>query len=532
VKANGEDAKGTASLEILYKNDSVYTGVTNIDNGLFYFNFSLPHDANSGTYVVKIKASESDAGIETNKGAAIYTINIQQIPTTLEIVFSNKTILSGQVIGIKAILHDQAGAKIDTSVDFNVSDGNGEIMNQVSKQTDTFFEMPVSYDSPPATWTVSALSDGLKVQSDFAVLRNERVHVDFINKTLIVTNVGNVPYNKSLTVSLGDNETLDFDVVLGVGESKKYVITAPNGNYFVNVESDKGSLFSGNLKLTGNTVRVQPASMGVDSLVKYPLVWIFLIFALGFFLFVSSKKVYKKTFVGKANLSLLRKSKKDDSPKEEIQEKSSGVGFLGTSNKADLSLSIKGDKQSSAVTCLNIRNFDDVSARKGNVSETLDELRGIAESSKSVVYENGGFFFFIFAPIKTKTFRNDLNAIKVAERIKKVLDNHNKMFKQKIDFGLSVNFGTIVASHFGDTLKFMSLGGFSSLAKKLSNISQGEIILSKEVRERIMSEIKTEKNSSGDLDYYVLTEVRDRSKSEKFIKDFMRKMERERKDKD
>ena len=138
----------------------------------------------------------------------------------------------------------------------------------------------------------------------------------------------------------------------------------------------------------------------------------------------------------------------------------------------------------------------------------------------------------IFAPSRTRTFKNEKSAITLAEEIRKILETHNKMFKQKMDFGISINCGNIVAGNVGNEFKFMSLGNFSSLAKKLSSVSEGGVVLSSDLKNRIMSEIKTEKKSSEGLDYYVLTEVKDRSKSEKFIKDFVKKMERERKKED
>ena len=55
----------------------------------------------------------------------------------------------------------------------------------------------------------------------------------------------------------------------------------------------------------------------------------------------------------------------------------------------------------------------------------------------------------------------------------------------------------------------------------------GEVVLSKEVRNRVATDVKTEKQTSGDLEYFLFIEIRNREKNQKFIKDFMSKMERE-----
>jgi hypothetical protein len=157
----------------------------------------------------------------------------------------------------------------------------------------------------------------------------------------------------------------------------------------------------------------------------------------------------------------------------------------------------------------------------------MNRLKYLADESKAVVYENGSYFFFIYAPIKTGEFNNELTAVETAQKIKKVLEDHNRLMKQKIGFGISVNYGSIIARHGMNGLKFMSLGNLISIAKRLASASQGEVILSKDIRNRVATDVKTEMKVIGDLETYPLIEIRNREKSQKFIKEFMSKMERE-----
>ena len=54
------------------------------------------------------------------------------------------------------------------------------------------------------------------------------VGIELINKTLILKNTGNIPYNKSVFLKLG-NESIIIDALIDVDKSQKYIIDAPDG---------------------------------------------------------------------------------------------------------------------------------------------------------------------------------------------------------------------------------------------------------------------------------------------------------------
>ena len=193
---------------------------------------------------------------------------------------------------------------------------------------------------------------------------------------------------------------------------------------------------------------------------------------------------------------------------------SNGPKFVNGRNVAELSLSLQGTKDGSTIVCLGIRNFAEIKSGKGGVNETMNRIEIHFRRIQGSGFENGANIFLIFSPMKTKSQNNDLTAIKAAEQIQRVLQDHNKLLKQKIDFGISIHYGMIVAKLGVNSMKFMSLGNVISTAKKLAAISQGQVFLSKEVRDRIATDVKTEMHSSGDMSYYTLLEIRDREKSE------------------
>ena len=59
-------------------------------------------------------------------------------------------------------------------------------------------------------------------------------------------------------------------------------------------------------------------------------------------------------------------------------------------------------------------------------------IDSLADNKKAGIYENGENLFFILAPIKTRTFKNEKIAISLAQELQEILKDHNKRFKQKI----------------------------------------------------------------------------------------------------
>jgi hypothetical protein len=272
--------------------------------------------------------------------------------------------------------------------------------------------------------------------------------------------------------------------------------------------------------LTGNAIGIEESS-GIGFLSSF--VWIFMIFILGFVAYTVYRKGYKKTFLGRI---IPRRKPKDKTTDQDI---ASAGSILTPKHPAELSLSIKGNKQNTSVICLKVKNEDEVIKNKEAVKEVFDKITTLAENHKASVYQNKDNIFFIFAPARTKTFDNQKTAINIAEEIKEILDAYNRLAKVKVNFGLGLNYGTIVAKHEKTALKFMSMGTLITTARKLASHSKSEVLLSEDLNNKVRASIKSEKHSAGNLDYYMLTEIKKKIDNKKFISNFIRKLERENK---
>ncbi|MEM3091356.1 MAG: hypothetical protein QXU39_01720, partial [Candidatus Pacearchaeota archaeon] len=365
----------------------------------------------------------------------------------------------------------------------------------------------------PAIWKVEATYNDLTAKSSFNIIKKEEIEINIINRSLIIKNIGNVPYNKTINVRIGGEER-NFNVYLKVGESKKYILTAPDGGYSVEVNYDNKNL-SKIVALTGNVIDIKSPSKGIKS-IKNNFFWIFILLILVFVVFIILKKIYKKPFFGYLPTKPIRTKEVDEKflPLEKTP-------FIANTNvKTELTPSIKGEKQDVPIITLNIKNMVEIKSNKTNAQETIQKVIDIAEENKAVTYESSNNIFFILSPIKTKTFKNEKIALSIARKIKEILDYHNRMFKQKIIFGISLCYGTIVSSWDKKLFKFIGLGNILPSAKKISSQSQGEILLDEKMNNLLRNYIKTEKDLNSNT--YTLKDIKiEDEEHKKFIRKFM-----------
>ncbi|PIN89055.1 hypothetical protein COU57_06745 [Candidatus Pacearchaeota archaeon CG10_big_fil_rev_8_21_14_0_10_32_14] len=476
-----------------------------VNNGYFGVNFSLPSNTKAGSYQINIRVYEKDPdGIETNSGTGSMKITVQQVPTSLELIINEVEVKPGSSIIARTTLHDQTGDIIPSSTSITLKNARDMIIEvKDSHPTDTGYEYPTVYNEPPGQWKIIASTDKFTSEKSFKIKVNQEITVEIVNKTLLITNVGNVPYNKTITVKIGDKKVL-LDLDLDVDEVQKYKMNAPDGEYDVEVIEDGKTKANGRVALTGNVISLKESSSSSASMIKYPLVWMFMILIIGFIAVMAARKGYKQSFIGSQNN---KNKKKNYLPISSSIIKKPADLFI-FENTAELSLSLKGNKQPAKLVCLKIKN---ASLAKAAAKEPLHRIIDKLKELKGVVYENGDYYFMIFAPEITKTYKTEMSAINLAKYSKEVIDKYNQLARIKLDYGISVNQGDIVAKKERDpksmkeTLKFMSLGNLLGDSKKLSTVSRAEILLTKEFNVSVStpsSPIKTEKHNRDNLDFY------------------------------
>ncbi len=505
LKKNRETVNGIIELKVIENNSTIKDVTGTVKRGYFLVNFSLPAETKAQQYLTKIDVYEKNKGKKTNEGSTNFNILIRQVPTSLEIIL-DKEVEPGTSAKIKAVLYDQTGETINSNVTLKIKNNKDILLQEIEKPTGEVFEFPIPYNEPPSEFKVLANSNGLNSESEFKITEKEEIKVETINKTMIITNIGNVPYNETILVKIG-NETKEMNVILGVDESKKYILSAPEGEYPIKVLSSKGNIFNGKVILSGKAVEIEEAKVVV---LRKSLIWLFVIILLGISAFLFFRRIRKKKFFA----SIPRK-------KKPIIEKQKNENL----SEAELSLSIKGEKQEVIFICLRIDNLKDIK-NKSDVKETLQKIFDVAKENKASIYENQNFLFFILAPIKTKTFKNEKTALNLSQQIKEILTNHNRLFRVKIEFGISIDYGKMIVSQEPGSkkLKFSAMDSMTN-AKKIAMASEKEILLSEKMNSRILEHAKTEKRTKDSLVFYAIKRIKDSEENKKFISNFLKRIE-------
>jgi len=530
IKESGKTVSGLIETKIFSgvitaNTTPVLEKLDTINKGFFQINSSTFPNMAAGEYKISIRAYEMDlSGQTTNEGTAQTTFTVLQVPQNIEIAIDNKDVEPGTSLKAKAILHDQTGQNIPTNTTILIQDSKDKLVEKLEVATGEFFEYEIPKDHAPEELKIVASTENLENTQTFNVAKKEDIEVKIVNKTLILTNTGNVPYcNKSILIKIAGSP-LNINPCLEVGKEQKYVLTAPEGEYEIEILSEGKDTVKQKAVLTGGAIGIEEASQSVASLSRYPLVWIFVIIIMGFVAYTVYKKGMKRSFIG-----YIHKRKTPLSPNEEPKNiiPTRKGSLIKSGNKAELSLSIKGEKQNSVVLTLKIKNLKALESARGNSSETLQKVVSAAEQRKALTYENYDDLFFIFAPAKTRTFKNENPAINVAQKIQEILKHHNKLFKQRIEYGISINYGTIVGKQEPESFKFMSMGTLITISKKLASHSHEEILLSEKFKEHLPSNIKVKKHEANGTPYYSITEVRGKNEEhQKFIKRFVEGLEK------
>ena len=528
TKENGQKANGFIDLEIIVddsSNNIIKTGV--INNGIYSMNVTLPKNIAAGNYLVKLNAYETNSEKDkTNNGYVNYNIAIKQIPTYLELLLETDQVEPGTSVKVKAILHDQTGEKIDSSAIITIKRGTTDIQIQSEEATGTYFEFPIAYNEPAANWTIFALSNQLSREITFVITEKAAVEVAITNSTVTFTNKGNVVYNETVIVKIGE-ESIGVPILLNVNEAQEYELKAPNGQYTVEVLNGNGeSQLSKIVPLTGKSIEIKNLSQSsFKEIIETPFVWIFIIFVFAAVVFILMKRAKTPKFSSGSLFKKKIKQPKINAAWENRAVPLSKNSKLETKNKAIFAPSIKGNKQEVSIVNIKIKNLGEIQNKNGNAEEPLQKIINIAESKKAFVYENQENLFFIISPSKTRTLQNESIALEIAQGAKEILSDHNRISKFKLNFGISLEYGSIVERTDKGIMEFMMLENLLNNAKKIASVSKEDILLGEKIKLRLTS-VRTEKKENERIPCYKIKEMKYHDEEHsRFIKSFLKKAE-------
>ncbi|MEM4230638.1 MAG: hypothetical protein QXF25_02080 [Candidatus Pacearchaeota archaeon] len=525
IKENDQKVDGFVNLYI----DGTELNVTNtIKDGSFSVTLKMLQNIKSGSYILKVFVYEKINSEITNYGEAEINIKILSVPKMIDVAISSMNVNPGEKIVYKPIIYDQANDEInDKDVLIKIKNSNSQIISEKIVKSGEEDEVWLEETANPGNWEITANAVGLSATKTFYVAKVEKAEFVIENSSLIVINKGNVVYTKAIEVEINEQKEIVEVGGIEVGKTKKFRLFAPDGTYNVKVTDGINEIQAETL-LTGKTISIRDSSEDLNFW-RYILVWIFLFFVLGFFVYSTAEKIWSRS--KKYNVKESRiESVTNDKEVKNLTAKSPTVSQLPTKKLSEIvlprsanpefaehTLVLHGEKQESCLLTFNVKNPDKMKL----FEEILDKITKKIIENKGVIYKTDNFLIGIFAPLITKTFKNEVQIVKLASEIKDILDEYNKKFKEKIAFGLAIHSGNLILEKTPEKLKFTSSDNTLSQAKKLSELANNEFIISESIYKKSGGEIKAKKEEREKLPIYIPQKIAEREDYSKFIRDFL-----------
>lgn len=539
IMANGKNL-GTNQNAFAVVSLNNITSSSKINNGEFTVNLTVPATLRKGDYNLDVEVYDVDESNNVlNQGETQTGITVKQIPSELEIALDKSSIKPGENVSIIPFLYDKAGELYNQEMLMQITDSQDNIIFKevVNANQEFIFKTNTSY--APGETLITIQKNNISSTKSIDVEELRLLDVKIMNGTMLITNIGNVPYSGIVEISIDDEKILK-QVDLQVGFSKEYLVSAPDGEHRVSLKDDDTQFFSQGVPLTGNAIAVNEKVSNL--FMNYPIIWLFIIVViLGAIYAMYRKKTYGRVFflphsqrTPYKGMDFKIKNRKNENigieitrPKarsisavmDDKKQENDKINIRGEIRNAEPSIDIHGQKQPVSVIALKIKN-----PLVGIANENVKKALEYAYRKKAVTYSSGNSIIAIFSPLLTKTFKNEEIAVKAAQEIEGVLKEHNRRFKDKIIFGIGVNSGDLINKLENNVLRFTSIEKTIPLAKKIAEVSQEEVLLSPLTHNKTMNNVKAEKNNNtGAIDTFRIKRIVDNEEARKFIEKFSRR---------
>lgn len=452
-------------IELSVESLGLYLSKTTSE-GSFAFSFTFPEDSKSGEHALKIRVYETDSsGSVSNEGVFEKTISIVHTLTALEIIINEQTVMPGSTLEYMINAYDQAGDDVVEEIILVIYEPGDFIFTEKIIISGSLDFLELEDDYPPGYWKIEALSkDGeFKVRKLFYVEEVTEIHTSLIGDTLIVTNIGNIPYKVALEILIGSS-TIVKQINLEIGEVQKFKLFAPEGDYSIRVKDGTREQDFGTVALTGSVIAARDINRGLKLSFSNPLIWVLL----GILVLLIISYIVAK---------VKRKGKPKDI-KKPIKESQKRIQKENPNITRDI---MYGKKESAGVVALRVKS------KTPNAERVVQNALLAAGNYGAKIYVDGSFKIMLLAPSLTKEADNQVQAVKIAKRVEETLRRYG------INFGLGVNSGEIISEIKDNQFVFTSMGNIISKAKNLANSSEGEVLVSDEARLRVMSNIRLER---------------------------------------
>lgn len=498
-----------------------------VKDGQFNINLFVPETTHAGNKSLKIRVYDTDDSSNTlNSGEASAELAVTQKLAKVSLATDRPTVNPGENITIIAFSSDAAGDVMPGVISLKITQ-NQQSLYEGLVEPGTDFIFKTEKNNIPGLVQIVASKGTMTAEKTFEINSIKNLSIEIGNETLTITNIGNVPYKGDVEVKIGAQSFLE-PVDLQVGDIAKYALSAPDGIYEISILGDSTSFNMGGVPLTGYAINIQQVKEGADYIMaRYPIVWIFLAIVVALSLFLWYRKYEKNKRFSGLSLNSYNKPKYQEIKRqggvqvvkpEETKDKIDSIVLQGELRKAEHVLVQNGKKNDAAVIAIKLKK-----QLRGIANDSFKRALEYAYKNKAVSNESGDYILLIFSPLITKNAKNEEIAIRAASDIDGYLNDHNRKFRNdKISYGIGVNSGDLINKIENRVLQFTNVGKTINNAKRIADIANDEVLLSKDIHEKTPS-VKTEKLTSGAIEAFTIKRIVNSEESKKFINEFMRR---------
>ena len=479
-----------------------------IKNGDALIEFLIPEASEAGSHALNLFAYDNN---QLNTGYSNISFEVDSEPSSIGISLLKLEANPGENFDIGIDLYDQSGLKIggkQVSVTL-ISPDNKQ--REMTVNSGRISAAKFETNSLPGTWKISAKFSDITAEKEFQMNMLQKADFYFEDSVLIVRNIGNTAYNKTIKIEIGD-ETREIQINLNIGEEKRFNLNAPEGEYKVLAGDDSDNVEK-TLFLTGRAVSVSESS-GLN-VFSYPLLWIFILLIL----FLTALILLFK-FKGRT----IKLKEKIKSHLPHFHKEEGLIDISRPKTEAESSLVLEGEKSNSAVILLKVKNYRNLSKSAG---EEIEKAIDLCREKKAVVEWKEEYAIIIFSPLITKTFKNEALALKTGFALFKKIKDYNKRFNEKIEFNIGIHSGDLVASLDGKKLKYAGIGNTISLAKKMSDLGSEKVFVSDNIRKKFLKDLKVKKMNAEGVAIYEAESLADNRENKEKLTEILKRMKQE-----
>ena len=478
--------------------DTLEVEVTHeVKEGKFAFVLVIPDHAPAGVYSLFADVQEKDRqGEVMNEGRAQFPLQVKQVVSRVVIALNSQSVLPGEELLYNVIAYDQTDNEVEQEATVIIRAPEGDVLEQYIKTGDTQ-GLILPTNSSVGKWILEAQAGEIRYQQTFSVGILQKASFSLSNGTLIVSNIGNVPYQKKLKINIGGTtEVLDLN--LEVGKNKRFKLLAPDGEYAVEILEDDVLKKLGTSFLTGNAIGVKEIQDALGSILPI-WAWIVIIVLFVFLVIISYRKVRKKPYWGKTPNSFKQ------------------ARFIPVQNVSALAHSGSGKREEVIVLAVQVKNTRELEKHPDALTVIGQAIRQTRQAYQVFEYSEGKYNFIIFP--NSKNINTALSAVRAAKILEAELSSYNRKHAVKISFSIGLHIGEMIIEMHQGKAKFTSLGNTIIAAKMATERTERGVVVSLPIRRLLAGQIKGEPLPGGQ--YWRVMSVSERTEHEEFINKFM-----------